>query len=134
MPETRARASAPRTKIQKTAPRKEVAPRRKPARAAKPVPTRNHKSAEAKKTRDTLDANIVKFLGQKRNKDGASKAAIAEALGADATAVKASLNRLGTQGLVKPDGATMNTVYLLAPKPDARRAPKTPAEATEEEE
>jgi hypothetical protein len=97
---TRAPAPSPR-------PGKAASSTAKPPRPG----AKNHKSQEAQKERDALDKRVLGLLGQKRHAEGLSKAALASALGVDATAVKASLNRLVKKDAVTTDGATMNTIY-----------------------
>ncbi len=73
----------------------------------------NHKTPEAQKARDTLDARVKDLLTKTPD---LSKSVIASSLSADTNAVKASLNRLTRKGHVQSKGTTMNTVYRLTTK------------------
>ncbi len=94
----------PVTAASKRRPTKRTTPRR--------PSTRNHKSAEAKLERDALDEKVIRLLSLKKHKaEGLLKADIAAELSADASSIKASLNRLVEMKLVETNGTTMNTKY-----------------------
>ena len=138
-----ARTSAKRSKPVHAAKAAHAKPRPiKRTTPAKASPTRNHKSLEAKLERDALDEKVIRLLSQKRHQaEGLLKTNIATELGADASDVKASLNRLVEAKLVSTNGTTMNTKYVAVKdavgklkemrrakdKPSAKQPSKTPA-------
>jgi hypothetical protein len=90
-------------------------PRTAKKTARKATTTMNHKTPEAQARRDKLDQDVGALLLQKKHAEGLGKVDIATELGADASAVKASCNRLIRADILETSGTTMNTVYKALP-------------------